>query len=105
MGPANGTPYQVSRMPAVTTQIRELWERAVLRGFEREFRRWLLRAVARLQTNPLLWGDPEYHPKKEGSVVRHGILGSLYLQYAVYEVERVVIILRVSPVPSSILDS
>jgi len=52
------------------------------------------------QNRPLEWGDPLRKTKHEGGVVCRGICQPLIVEYAVFEKERSVIILKVSPFPN-----
>jgi len=97
--------FAVSQIAAVTRRIRALGKLARHLGIENEFLADLTTIAVKLQTEPVAWGEPEYHPKKEGSVVCHGIAGALFVQFAVFEPERKVTILRVKPLPGSPLSS
>jgi hypothetical protein len=96
--------YQVDRAPLVPAQIRVLAAKAAAQGMEQEFLHALQAVVHHLQDNPVEWGDPEYRTKKSGGLVCHGIHWPLHIQYAVYEAERVVFILKIKGLPGSQLE-
>ena len=76
--------FAISHLPQVTQQIAELRSKAIDVGLKSEYVAALEKMVAKLQNEPLEWGDPEWHPKKMGSSVRHGICDPLFVQYAVF---------------------
>jgi hypothetical protein len=96
--------FEISQLQEVTQSLRELGKKAEERGIKREFRDSLKTIMLELQTNPLEWGDPEYHPHKKGSTVCHKICGPLFIQYVVFEIEKKVMILKVIPFPKSSLN-
>jgi hypothetical protein len=99
---AGGHPtYEVDHLPQVVRQIGELNKKAIAAGIKSEYVAALENMVAKLQNEPVEWGDPEWHPKKAGSSVRHGISDLLFVQYAVFELERKVLILKIKAMPSS----
>jgi hypothetical protein len=55
----------------------------------------------KLQTEPLTWGDPEYHPRKKGSLDCHEVCSPLVVRYVVFEPEHKVLILRIDPLPAT----
>ena len=101
MASAEESTYEVSHVSAVVEQIRELTKKARQAGIQSEFVGAIEAIMEELKMRPLKWGDPEYHPKKPGSCVCHGIRDPLFVQYAVYEPERKVLLLKIKPLPSS----
>jgi hypothetical protein len=93
--------YQLTQLPAVTRQLREMGRNAVELGIATEYAEALKTIVANLQTRPLEWGDPEYRLKKKSSMVYHGIHANLLVRYAVFEVELQVLLLGIKPLPTS----
>src|SRR5687768_10849027 len=93
--------FEIQQLPGVTQTLRELVEKAEVKGTEKELLAVLKEVASNLQTDPLKWGNPEYHPRKTGSTVCHGICCSLYVQYVVFELENIVLPLRVKPLLNS----
>jgi hypothetical protein len=87
--------YRLDWMSQVPGQIRDLAAKASRHGRKQEFLDALADAVHRLKSDPLTWGDPERNTRKKGGAVCHGTLNSLIVQFAVYQIERAVIILDV----------
>jgi hypothetical protein len=97
--------YRVDRLPIVLAAIRSLGKRAVRLGVRQVFIESLKRIINDLGATPLQWGDPEYHTVHEGGTVFHGIRFPLFVRYAVYEAERIVVIIEVTALPGSRLDT
>lgn len=87
--------YEVSHLPVAGRQARKLADEALLAGIWGAFADAIETAYHRLQTDPLAWGDPEYHPKHPGSTVLHAVCFPLFFQYVVFEPERKVSIMTV----------
>lgn len=68
---------------------------ALQAGGRDEFLEALQVFAGHLESGPLTWGDPEYHPQKAGSTVLHGTHRSLFVQYVVYEPKRRVVVLKI----------
>jgi hypothetical protein len=96
--------YTVDRLPAVTEQIRQVVGRAKQLGIGLQVLDALESIVARLETMPLEWGDPEYATKQEGGLVLHGILFPFIVTYVTFEKQRVVCILKIRVFPRHPLD-
>jgi hypothetical protein len=96
--------FVVDRLPQVSARIRELARKAKVRGFLREYLKSLRIVLEKLERDPVSWGDPEYHATTKGSIVCHGVHGPLYVQYVVFELERVVMILQIKAMPNSELE-
>jgi hypothetical protein len=73
--------YTVDRLPDVTVQIRRLVERAKQLGTAAAVLDALEAIVAKLETMPLEWGDPEYATKQAGGLVLRGLLFPFIVQY------------------------
>lgn len=89
-------PYRVDRVPPVDKELRELGKEAVRRGLRAEFLAALRHIHGKLQTDPTGWGEPEHHTTLPGGLVCHGVYRPLSVRYAVYSVERSVLILHFS---------
>jgi hypothetical protein len=50
----------------------------------------------KLKSDPVHWGDPEYHTAHPGGIVCHGICNPLFVRYVVYTREQSVVILKLS---------
>ena len=87
--------FRVAHKPGVAEQIRGLHQLAKAASQEVEYVRALKQIVQLLESHPLEWGDPEYHPIHEGSTICHGVLDPVFVRYAVYEIEETVYILHV----------
>lgn len=99
-----GSPYQVGKTARVSAQVRELSRRAADAGITAPFVAGLKRMTARLQSDPLGWGDPEFRTKHKGGVKCHAVCSPLVVFYVVFESERQVCILDVKPLSGSPLD-
>jgi hypothetical protein len=49
-----------------------------------------------LQTEPTTWGDPEYNLHQPGACVYHGIREPVIVKYAVFERDKVVLVMSIS---------
>jgi hypothetical protein len=58
-----------------------------------------------LENRPLEWGDPEYHTKQPGGLVCHGIIDPLFVRFVVYEAQKVVVIINLTPLATSPLSN
>jgi hypothetical protein len=96
--------YQVERAPQVPEQIRALAAKAGSAGMKQELVETLKTIVHHLETEPRVWGDPEYRTRKTGGWVCHGILWPLHVHFVVYEAERVVFVLEIKALPGSQLE-
>ncbi len=101
MLPENDQPYAVGQLSEVLRRLHDLTEKAKMLGMGRELAEAITTVVGKLAAEPASYGDPEYHPNKPGSCVYHAICDPLYVRYVVYEVERVVLILEIRPLPHS----
>ena len=61
----------------------------------------LTSVLAKLRTEPSTWGDLEYNLQMPGGCVYHAIFEPLLIKYAVYEPERVVLIMSVRLLPGA----
>jgi hypothetical protein len=94
-------PYELKQMPGVSQQIKELGKKAVAKGINKQYVEALKMIVASLRSDPTGWGDPEYRMHKPGAWMYHGTYSPLFVQYVVYENERVVLLRKVIPLPLS----
>lgn len=104
MVPGGEEPFAVGQLPEVLRRLRELTEKAATLGVGKELFEAVTTVMAKLRADPVGCGDPEYHPKKQGSCVYHVVRDPLYIRYAVYEIERVVLIIEIKPLPDSSLE-
>jgi hypothetical protein len=96
-----GPVYKVDRLRGVDQQIKALAAQAAAAGVSREYAQALRAVIDQLRTRPLDWGDPEWSTRKEGGTVCHGIMAPLIVRYVVFEPERYVCILKITPMPPS----
>jgi hypothetical protein len=61
--------------------------------------------VAKLETEPLAWGDPEYATKQQGGLVLRGLLFPFIVRYVTFEQQRVVCILKIQVFPGHPLEA
>ena len=61
--------------------------------------------MAKLETEPLEWGDPEYATRKGGGLVLHGILFPFIVQYVAFQEQPVVCILKIRVFPRHPLEA
>jgi hypothetical protein len=101
MADTEGSSFEVDRLAAVDAQIRALAERARNAGLLGQFLECMNRIVAQLRGQPLTWGDPLYHTKKEGGTVYRGIERLVVVQYVVFADERLVCLLKIDPLPGA----
>ena len=94
--------YKVDYLSAVKDAMLHLAARAAAVGIHEDYVRAVHSIIEHLQTRPFEWGDPERKTRKEGGMVYHGLLRPLlYVQYVVFEPDRVVCILKFTPLPKS----
>jgi hypothetical protein len=96
--------YRVDRLVAVTEQIRELAAKSAEKGRQLDFLEILKSILAELTNKPLEWGDPEYRTRKKGGIVCHRARPPWFVRFAVFEEERVVMILKIKALPGSFLE-
>jgi mRNA-degrading endonuclease RelE of RelBE toxin-antitoxin system len=101
---SNGCPYDLRQLPAATEQIKKLGKKAAKKGLKEEFLNALKSILEELQAEPKEAGDPLHRLHKPGALMYHGVFGPLFVQYAVFEQENIVLILKVIAMPSSPLD-
>jgi hypothetical protein len=99
VSPPPETPFQVDRIPKVDMQVEHLAKIAISEGFRDLYFESLLAGLKALENHPQDWGDPKYRTKHHGGLVCQRVLEPLIIDYAVYEQERVVLILSVTLVP------
>jgi hypothetical protein len=105
--PASSEPpgkFTVDRLPLVTVQVHQLGNKAKSLGMTRQVLDAFEAILARLETRPLEWGDPEYTTKHPGGLVLHGLYFPFIVHYVVYEQERIVCILDISVFPGHPLE-
>jgi hypothetical protein len=92
-------PYKVGRLAVVNEQIRQLGQRAKVLGLRQEVNDALLAVLAKLETEPLTWGDPQYATRHPGGFVLRGLHFPFIVRYAAFERERAVILLDLRVFP------
>jgi hypothetical protein len=100
MAESSEASYLVDRLPQVDDQIRSLATGAAELGLYDSYLKALNAIVAKLKAEPLTWGDPEYHTRQQGGVVCRALHPPLVVHYVVFEVECVVCILGIKPLPA-----
>jgi hypothetical protein len=80
-------PYHVFQRTGVNDRIQAHLARAASPDVRAKALSFLEDIVARLRTDPLEWGDPEYNTIKQGGVVCHGIAGPFFVHFVVFEDE------------------
>ncbi len=93
--------FRIERLAHVKDQIRALAQKATPLNMTAPLVSALKEIVGRLQTDPLGWGEPEYHTHHPGGVVCHGIRGHLLVRFVLFEPERIVLLLGIWAVPGS----
>jgi hypothetical protein len=96
--------YTVDRLASVTVDIRHFVERAKRLGMAAEVLDSLEAIVAKLETMPLKWGDPEYATKQAGGLVLHALHAPFVVRYVTFEQQRVVCILKLRILPGHPLE-
>src|SRR5262245_9583127 len=91
--------FLVDRLPGISEQIRHIVDRAKALGIGDSVLDVLEAVVARLETMPIEWGDPEYATKLAGGIVSHAILSPFFIQYVTFEKQRIVCILKIRVLP------
>ena len=86
--------YEVRHLPIVGQQIKDLAEKAADR--RTEFLSAMKVVLAKLRTEPTAWGDPEYNLQKPGGCVYHGIVRPVVAKFAVFEREKIVLLMSVA---------
>lgn len=97
-------PYRVDQTSQARDDLRRLAQRAKSARIGLAYLHALRDVLARLESAPSHWGDPEHRTKQAGGVVYRGLRTPLLIQYVVYEAEKIVIVLSVRPVPGTALD-
>jgi len=100
---SNGnTVYELRHLPTVGQMIKDATKIATARGRKAAFLAALIYVFAKLRTEPSSWGDPEYNLHKPGGCVYHCIHNPVVVQYAVFEHEKIVLLMNVRILPSEI---
>jgi mRNA-degrading endonuclease RelE of RelBE toxin-antitoxin system len=89
--------YKVDRTPAVNHQLRDLADRAKAQRIHQAYLDALREMLSELQTRPLEWGDPQYKTKHAGGIVCHATPWPILVRYAVYQNEKIVMIIQIRP--------
>jgi hypothetical protein len=97
--------FKISRVPRATEQMRDLVRRASALGMRAELAAALLEITERLQNDPLQFGEPSYNTHKPGGVVCTAVVQPLKVTFAVFDTDKVVFLLDVSPMPRSPLEA
>lgn len=93
---SNGqTVYELRHLSSAAQAIKELAKTLPAGGPREAFVSAMRIIIEKLQTEPSKWGDPEYNLRKPGGCVYHGILDPVIVKYAVYEHEKIVLLMKV----------
>jgi hypothetical protein len=93
--------FKVDRMPAVNQQIHELSDRALTCRIHGGYVDALKAMLNHLEERPLEWGDPTNRTKLPGGIILHGTVWPLSVRFAVYDAQKVVIIIEIKPLPNT----
>jgi hypothetical protein len=93
--------YKVDRIPAVNQEMRALAQRAKARRIHDSYGDALRQMLARLQDDPLEWGDPENNTQHPGGITCHGIVWPVLVRFNVYQAEQIVMIIDITPLPKT----
>ncbi|MCI0637756.1 MAG: hypothetical protein L0Y72_02290 [Gemmataceae bacterium] len=96
--------FRTDQLARVSEQIRNLVERADKLGIKQQTLQSLTSIVDKLESNPLSFVDPTYRTRKQGGLTCYGIEGPLVVHCVVYQIEKVVLVLDIKPVPGSKLE-
>lgn len=96
----SATPYHLSYLPHVKSQLIELMANARDMQTRRELAALMRQIVKELHSNPREWGEAKYDTKNPGGTVYLGIRMPIIVQYVVYEHQRQVIVLQIKPFPT-----
>jgi hypothetical protein len=89
--------FKVDSMARAADETEALYERAQTVGRGDELMATLRHIFRRLKQDPAQFGDPQIKTLLPGGMICHAIHDGLYVRFAVYENERVVLILSVRP--------
>jgi hypothetical protein len=102
----NGSPgYEVRHLPIAAQQVKALGERALEQGMMADYVNSLKKIIDKLQSEPSTFGDPEYNLQTPGACVYHVIRSPVFVQYAVFEHDKIVLIMKVLGVAGSGLEA
>jgi hypothetical protein len=83
-------PYRIINFSAVTDTIKALYAQARVMGTEEPLRNCLAGIQQRLETEPVVFGEPLYNLYAMGLQVRVGLFPPLSVRFAVDEERRIV---------------
>ncbi len=92
MSGAGESPYHVACPGRELKKLREWLRQARRLGKGDEFLRLVAVSERRLMTDPISWGDPQYHLSRMGLLVLRGTYQYLQVIYGVDEIRRIVYI-------------
>ena len=98
-------PYRLVELPAAMDALRKLRDKAIDLGIVESLLGALATIATRLRKDPAVAGEMLFHLKKEDSCVYRMACNPVFVRYAVYETQRVVMVLEFMAMPSSALDS
>lgn len=87
-------PYRIGRTLQAQEQLRQIVAQAISAGKADVVRAAAEELIKQLQSAAASVGEPLRRTHKQGGVVRHLVVGPLSTHYAVYEAERVVLLLE-----------
>jgi hypothetical protein len=101
MTEAADVPYRVAHSEAVREQLRSLARQTVERGIGQPVADALKAILARLQTDPLNWGEIDFGLQHLNLLVYHAIQGPLVVCSAVDGVRKIVYLKEYRPMPGT----
>jgi hypothetical protein len=96
--------YEITSVPNVKQQLRRHAQHAVLQGKDATVARALRHIMRQLEIDPARFGEPAYRTRKPGGLVYKAVHQPFSVSYVVYEPERVVLLIDVSPMPRSYME-
>jgi hypothetical protein len=95
----SGADFRVAYFPHVRRQIDDLTARTAQAGIRTKFLARLRATIERLQFRPWKIGEPVHRTRFPGGVVYKAARSPFIIEFALYERERLVLILNVRPFP------
>jgi hypothetical protein len=96
--------YKVDRVSKVAKQIRQLHQKLATRVGRENFVNALSTLHEKLQNSLDQIGEPIHNTRRRGGVVHCGPFAPFWVRFALYEEEKVVLLLELRALPKSYLD-
>jgi hypothetical protein len=96
MSPNGKTVYELRHLPIAGQQVRDIAKKAATKGKKENFLSAMASVLELLRTEPTTWGDPEYNLQQPGACVYHGVREPVIVKYAVFELDKIVLVMRVN---------